>query len=558
MMIDARTLANETSLQADVCIIGAGPAGISLAREFIGQHFRVCLLESGGLEANPEAQELCNGEIVGEPILSPLLTRCRRFGGNANLWCVKIGGGQLGVRYVPLSEIDFEKRDWVPYSGWPFTKSELDPFYERAQAVCQSGPYLYQPEAWQDPNAPQLALDQDHLVTTMFQFGPSQAFTQRYRDELQQADNITVYLNANAVEIEVNDSAKVVNRVRVVCLEGSQFWVSARVIVVAKGGLGNARLLLMSNRQQTKGLGNQHDLVGRFFMDHPLLVGGTFTPSDPDLFNRMALYDLRQVKGISVQGHLALSKSLIEREHLLSISATFFPRPNLRQQQAILAFKDLAEPFIAGEIPSNIPQKLIKILSGLDYVMLASYLAATKHQSMLPGFGRGGWSELPNNQSRFQTFEVCFQTEQMPDPANRVRLSQERDLLGCPKLIVDWHWGDHNRQSVQRAQAIIAEDLARAGLGTFHLKHEGELPSLDGAAGMAHHLGTTRMHVDPTQGVVDEHCRVHGLANLFMAGSSVFPTGGYANPTLTIVALSLRLADHLKQLMAGSTGVELS
>jgi choline dehydrogenase-like flavoprotein len=547
MFVDARSLPVDQVIETEVCIVGSGPAGITLAREFIGQKTKVCVVESGGLDVDPQNQALSEGFTVGDPFLTIRDTRHRQFGGNSNIWSIKMGNGQIGVRYVPLDEIDFEQRDWIPHSGWPFDRSHLDPFYERAQSVCQAGPFAYQPENWEDEQVNRLPLNEKQVVTKMFHFGARNAFSHKYREELKEADNITVYLNANVVEIETNDSVNTATRLRVACLRENKFWISAKIFILATGGLENARILLMSNRQQTAGLGNGHDVVGRFFMDHPIIEGGIFIPSDRNLFNKTALYDLRLVKDTSVLGYLAPSKEIMQREHLVNLCAVFFPRPSRRQWKAVESFKAMAESLVKGQVPEQIWPNLLNVIGGLDYVTLASYLAATKHQSLLHAFGRGGWSELPNNQRRFQSYQVVHMVEQVPNPANRVVLSQERDALGCQKIELHWRWDNENGRRLGRAQEIIAEELARCELGEWQLNRQDGLPKLAVPSGIAHHMGTTRMHVDPKQGVVDPNCRVHGVSNLFIAGSSVFPTAGYANPTLTIVALSIRLAEQIKK-----------
>lgn len=550
MLIDARTLPDEHLISTEICVIGTGPAGITVAREFAKSNTQVCVLESGGLDVNPQAQALSEGETFGDPFLSPQLTRHRQFGGNSNIWAIKIGNKQMGVRYAPLDEIDFEHRDWVPHSGWCFSKAHLDPFYERAQQICQSGPYWYDADSWESEEAKRLPLEGDRIVTSMFQFGARDVFCQQYRDELIQTETITVYVNATVVDIETDPVAKTATRVRAASVPNRYVWVEAKVFILAQGGMENARLLLLSNQQQSVGLGNQHDWVGRGFMDHPLVNGGMFVPADPEWFNRMALYDLRQVNGSPVLAKLAVSQEVMRREELLNTAVILFPRPRLRQMEAIATFKNLVTSILAGEVPADTLKRLAKIMVGVDYVFLAGFLAVMKHQSMLHGFGRGGWSELPNNQRRFQSFQMFFQTEQAPDPENRIQLSRDRDPFGRQKLELHWRWREIDSRSVVRTQDIFAEEICRSGLGEFQIDRDPDgQPNVCRPSGLAHHIGTTRMHHNPRQGVVDENCRVHGLSNLFIAGSSVFPTGGYANPTLTIVALSLRLADHLKQVL---------
>lgn len=559
MLIDARTLPAGETIDTDVCIVGTGPAGLTLASEFIGQDFRVCLLESGGLEPDAETQSLCVGETVGDTYSELDILRRRQCGGTANDWTVQIAPGQLGVRYGQLDQVDFEKREWLPYSGWPFDLSYLEPFYERAQSICQAGPFAYDAEAWEDAQTPQLPFMGNRVKSTMFLFGPSAAFTQDLRDQARQASNITLYLNANAVELETNETAKTVTRVQVACLSGSKFWVSAKIVILATGGLENARLLLLSNQTQKTGLGNQNDLVGRFFMDHPLVRTGEFIPRDRQLFNSTAIYDRRRVNKTIVMGKLALTNEVMRSEQVLNMSAMLFPRYPIYQSEGVRSLKQLIGSLGRGKLPPDASKHFRNVSTGVGDILAAAYrgLVVKPLRPDIPAdLARAGWSEWKNKEQKFGYFEVFSQTEQAPDPDNRVMLSDQRDRLGCPKVKLSWRWRDIDIHNVKRAQTILAEEIARAGLGQLQIDRNGDRPFLFTPT-THHHMGTTRMHPDPKQGVVDEHCQVHDVSNLFIAGSSVFPTGGYANPTLTIVALAVRLADQVKKTMALS-GVTVS
>ena len=552
MLVNAYHLPNETVIKTDICIIGAGPAGIVLARELRGQDTSICLLESGGLKADPRIQDLSNASSTGDPFISLQSTRYRQFGGNANVWSIKLKKllnkeWEFGVRYIPLSDTDFEARDWVPNSGWPFSKADLDPYYAKAQTVAHSGPFDYDPDAWCKDGVQPLPLENTPFETAMFQFGPRSIYYTDYLEELKRSPNVTVYYNATATELET-DSGHQIRQVSCTNLSGKQFQIQANVFVLALGGIENARLMLLSQQHSSAGIGNEHDVVGRYFADHPLVGLGFFYPNDVNIFNHTALYDFRHVNGHPVLGHLALNRQVMEQEGLPNAGITLFPRPNVRQQKAIMAFKSLAEEFVATKrLPSNLLSKLTQSVMGLEYVAFASYLAATEGQSLCHGFGRGGWSEYPHNNRRFKCYDLLIQTEQVPDPNNRVTLSRDRDALGCYRAQLHWEWGAANRTKVKRIQELLIKTFQETGLGRLEPKRKDGEPFLGGPAGMAHHIGTTRMHHDPRQGVVDANQRVHSVSNLYITGSSVFPTGGYANPTLTILALSLRLADHLKQ-----------
>lgn len=556
MITDSREIPENHVVKADICIVGAGPAGVTLAREFIGTAHHVCLLESGGISQDPAVQDLSDGNSIGEEFLPLKDIRNRQFGGNSNIWSIKLGRKEdrqweIGVRYVPLDDIDFEKRDWVPHSGWPIRREELIPYYERAQQVAHSGPFDYSTEAWSNPQAKPFDFANTAFTSKVFQFGARTVFHQNYLEELRAAPNVDIYLYATAAELDVPPENKAVQRVRVSNLTGKSYWVEAKTFILATGGIENARLMLASNRHQACGVGNENDLVGRFFMDHPLLDIGRLFPGKNGTFAQTAFYDLRQVKGSPVMGHITLTKEAMVEQQLLNNAVVLFPRPSERQTQAVLALKDLIENgYLRHPDPQHWPaiaQKLLKIAGGLDYVARAISDARKYDQSLMHGFGRGGWSENPQIYDRFKTYEVLLVSEQVPDASNRVQLSRDRDALGMPRVELNWRWGSFNIDSAKRTQDLFAAVAETSGIGRYVSNFgDGELKN-PGPAGMAHHLGTTRMSSAPTQGIVNQNCQVHSVPNLYIASSSVFPTGGYANPTLTILALTLRLADHLKK-----------
>lgn len=564
MAIDARRIPTGETIETEVCIIGAGPAGIALARELAGQDFRVCLLETGGFEPDADIQSLAAdaGDPTGDPYSGAIYMRTRQYGGTANQWQIDMGDQRYGVRYVPLDAIDFEKRDWLPHSGWCFDKAHLDPFYQRAQAVCQAGPYDYRPEAWEDEQAQQLPFQGDRVRTQMYQFGPRDAFLQDYRQQLEQSHNVTLYVYATVTELETDELSNTVTRARIATLQGNQFWIAAKHFVLAVGGLEAARLLLLSDRVQKTGLGNQNDLVGRFLMDHPVVRAGILSPSNQQVFSKMALYDARHVNGTMVLAKPTLTDDLMRREQLLNINAAMFPLPSFRQlnllrmlfpqgkryrSTAVASAQALLASARRKEIPKDLVGHLANLLMGIDDLIYFEW----RKKSRIPGgygFDNGGWSTLPDREQRFGCFEVIHVTEQAPDPDNRVTLGSEVDQLGCRKVQLHWRWNEIDRRSAKRAIQIFTEELAQAGVGRLRVELDRGMPQMF-LPSIHHHMGTTRMHDNPKQGVVDANCQVHGVSNLFIASSSVFPTGGYANPTLTIVAIAIRVADHLKTLV---------
>lgn len=568
MLIDTRRLPSGEVLETEVCIVGAGPAGIAIARELNGHDFRVHLLETGGFEADPEIQALAKDASlpIGDAAYpSAATTRERIFGGTSTVWPIDIGNGRKGVRYVPLDPIDFEKRDWIPYSGWPITKQDLDPYYEQAHKVCRSGPYNYEAAYWEDETAKQIPFTNNRLRTQIFQFGPRDVFTQEYRQELEQSKNVSLCTYATVLELETDDLAQTVTQVRLGSLEGSQFWVKAKFVILAVGGLEAPRLLLLSDRVQKTGLGNSHDLVGRFFMDHQGVRSGLLIPPDRKIINSLSLYDTRFVNGAMVTAKAVLTEETMRREKLLNICAAFYPRPSREQfnllrtflpkgprypSPAIESARALKQAIKNRELPDQVFPHLINLVTGLDDLLYAQWRKGYNlRKDRTYHFDKGGWSRLKNPSTEFACFEVVHFTEQVPDPNNRVTLSGERDRLGSRKLQIYWHLNDIDLLSIRKAQAIFAEEFARVGLGQLKLELDRGAPQFF-TPSIHHSMGTTRMHDNPKEGVVDAQCKVHGVSNLYIASSSVFTTGGFANPTLTIMAIALRVADHIKVRMA--------
>lgn len=534
MFIDARTLPEDTLVQCDICIIGAGAAGITLAREFIDQPLQVCLLESGGLDFDEVTQALYQGKNVGTPYYSLNESRARYLGGSTNFW----GGWSR-----PLDEIDFADRPWMPYSGWAFSKAQLDPYYDRAQNACGLGPYQYDFAHWEEALKHRqilpLSAPGDSLVTQVWQTIPPAylRFGAAYRTQIEQARNITTYLHANVLEIETNDTAQAVTKLRVASSEG-KFAVAAKVFILAVGGIENPRLLLNSNKVQNTGLGNQHDLVGRFFMEHPILNSGkVLFPPSTNVYSRKDI----PVDGALLSTGLGLSSRVQEREQLLNFTIRFNPflheglealkRLSMRLQQT--KTPDALQTILKDhrKIPqTSVMEDVGKVIVNLDRVVAKAY---TKLVSKKSGAKKDA-----------NLCSTRLISEQAPNPDSRITLTPERDRLGLNQVKLDWRLSEIDKYTIEKSQQIIASELNCSGQ-TQHELTDNNI-AWQSLRGSYHHMGTTRMSTNPRLGVVDEHCQVHGIHNLYIAGSSVFPTSGLSNPTLTIIALSIRLGDRLK------------
>lgn len=542
MFIDARTLADGTVIDADVCIVGAGAAGIALARELSGHRAKVALLESGGLEFDVDTQGLAAGENAGFPYYDLDAIRLRYFGGTTNHWA---GACR------PLDELDFAPRPWVPGSGWPFPKAELDPYYERAHEVCRLAPYDYDPSAWETPDNPTLSLPGAPLKTALHQSNPIR-FGELYREEIRRAPNIRTYLHASVVELEAAPSGGSIGRVRAATLRGNRLHVRARAYILATGAIENARLLLASNGARPSGPGNENGLVGRYFMEHLSVPVALLLPSRPDLplgfYRGGGRYRTGGAPDVIGNGFLVPRDEVLQEEGILNCRAFLGPVSLSRGEEfryvspGVISTEAIVRSLKAGRRPDDLLPHLARLIADMDDVAVFAY-------------------RYLRQADEEQGYYITLHIEQAPDPESRVELASEQDRFGMPRARLVWRFGDLERHTLHRMVRLLAGALGAAGHGRIRAVPgdleidrgpfgRGADPGPDwppGVRGAWHQMGTTRMHPDPGRGVVDADCRVHGLSNLFMAGSSVFPACGYTNPTLTIVALALRLADHLKQ-----------
>ena len=532
-------------VEVDLCIIGAGPAGISIARTFIGTSTSVCVVESGGLDAEQVNQELYEGTSIGAVAFDPTISRMRIFGGTGKQW----GGG-----CIPLSTLDLGQRDWVPHSGWPLSYAELEPYYARARTFCRIDSHDFADGSFLTrPARPPVPFDSRKLVNQIFVSNPVR-FGETYAPELKRAENIKVLLHANLLELQPSPCGSFVRQARIRSLGGHDGVVRARHYVLACGGIENARLLLLSNSVAPNGLGNDRDLVGRFFMDHPTGKLGTLQANAPHRLTRP--YD--RSRG-NVFPEICLSDEAVGAHRVLSgrIRPVAVEGPVPKGIQAMRGLRAALRPPVQDE--SSAMQE--RLWAAMKYTPNnGTTVAPSKGVGRLAlqlGLGVGdiamamGQKLTGKPTVKSDHVDLMGYFEQAPNPDSRITLGNKLDALGQRKICVDWRLTSLDWHTYRTAAMIFGTELARVCAGQFQLEPwlnegDGAMPQISGTA---HHLGTTRMSDDPHKGVVDRQCRVHGVDNLYVAGSSVFPTGGWAFPTFSIVALSLRLADHLQARM---------
>ncbi len=548
MIINLDELPDNELLQADICIVGAGAAGITLALELINSGLDVLVLESGGLSEELQSQDLYAGEVVDERLHSPPDTyRQRRFGGTTTIW---------GGRCMPFDAIDFEARDYVAHSGWPIGLEALASYYPRANQLCEAGDFVYDADVAfrtsSPPSRPMIAnFNSPHFTTnTLERFSCPTDFGARYGQRLRNAANVRVVLHANVVRMTRNDAGSVLDELGVASLQGRSARVRARRVVLATGGLETARLMLIND------IGNDHDVLGRYYMCHLAGTVGAlrFNRSLADIWHG---YDISD-EGIYCRRRLALRPD-VQRDQRVGnfVARLHHPRITLPEHRsAVLSALFLAKPLI--------PYEYAKRLHGDEKTSISDWLAHLRNVCLRPldvaGFA---WHMLRDRRladrkfpsiivkPRAPVFSLDFHAEQEPNPLSRVSLSDTRDALGLPRIKIDWRYTSGDVNTVTRGIELLANDLRVSNVGTFEYDPaalEFEMTRYGAYGG--HHIGTVRMGDHPATSVVNADCRVHRVSNLFVASAAVFPTSSQANPTLTVVAIALRLAAHLRKELA--------
>jgi choline dehydrogenase-like flavoprotein len=517
--------------KADICIIGGGAVGITLALELADSGLEIVVLESGGTAPGS------GGRPAYKVLPSPTAelgnddTKPSYFGGNTNYW---FGNCR------PFDEEDFEQRDWVPHSGWPIDREELKRYYERAQTICGLGEFAtYDLET----SAPQLRsgpvdVSAAILETRLVQTTPVFNFGDLYGERLASVRNVRILTGTHATQMRTNPAGDRVDEVETIDADGRRSTIRAERFILASGGVENARLLLASNGTSPTGVGNEHDLVGRFFMEHFFFefgpdqsrvrdskyhnslrfYSGGVGDRDSQLQTRQSVVDAR------VWGQIVLSDDLMRKERSPALALWF--RPSTRIPTGLHRLRGLLSGLSARKLP-NLSISDLRVLTS-DPVDTVRFLLWKLTRRVMPS----------------TALELVVQIEQAPDPENRITLSKRTDRFGEPLADLSLKVDDAQRQAHARSLKLAANEL---GLKGDELAQELERKYNAGEFDFFwHHMGTTRMSDDPTKGVVDRDCRVHGVSNLFVGGSSVFPTGGTAAPTLTAVALAIRLADHIQ------------
>ncbi len=495
--------------QFDVCIIGGGIAGITLAM-YLNKSLNILLLEAGGEDYSEESQEVYKGKNIGHEYFDLNVGRARFLGGTSNWW----GGWS-----APLSSFDFKKRDYVKHSGWPIDKTDLDPYEKEARSIVElpDKPRSINYKGWTDV----LENSDEYLKGFKFQWSvPPINFRDKYKSELENRSNITCAVNANLTDITLLDNLSSIKNIEIKNYRNKVFGANAKTYILATGGIENARLLLNFNKQCKNGIGNDNDLVGRFFSDHLHFITGEFIVEDhvEEIFS---------------------SKKEKQSDRYEDYNNFLVPSEKFQKNDEILNFGLRIEPL--GSIYQKPFQSKLK-----DIICT--------------------WKWLENITEEFRDQKtdctgdghIRTVSEQAPNPKSRITLGQEDDKLGLRRPILNWQLQKIDKTTQRKASIRFAKMFAKQNLGRVKIQEWvfdedawfpgfdlPEYPERPQELGGNHHMCTTRMSASPSEGVVDKNQKVFGVDNLYVAGSSVFTTVGHVNSTFPIIQMTLRLADHI-------------
>ncbi len=529
MHIDLNEYTGPARLNAEVCVVGGGAAGITAARHLLHLGHRVTLLESGGVDYEPATSLLNAGENIGESYYNLENARLRFFGGTTAIW---------GGRIAQMDPIDLETRPWVPHSGWPISWEELAAYYPQARRVFGIPEANPTPEVLTRGGISLPQFDPARIEIGMWDFDRRfNRFQFKSCRDLTAHTNCTVLTHATVTELQLYPGGHFVESLTIRSLSGRELTMTADAIVLAGGGLETPRLLLASRSVAPRGIGNDYDQVGRYFMEHPHARGGKVISSHAWALLK-AFSKPHRINGREVAALVKPSAELQRQQQLLNTSLTITARqaPGTSQTWGMLAY-------------SRIKHNVAPTSSGRALWMGTKKAANWVQQHSDP---LRPWLL---HKLGLRDVALLVRAEQAPNPSSRVLLTSQLDALGMPRLALDWRLSQQDMHSVAGLVGTLGDELRRLGLGRVEpadwLRRGGgwKTDPLISAhpIGGYHHMGTTRMTTNPRTGVTDGFGRVLGTENLYVVGSSLFPTSGWANPTLTVVALALRTSDRVSQ-----------
>lgn len=539
--IDARELPENAHLTGTVVIVGTGPAGTTVARELAPTGVDILMVEGGSLGRSPEHDDTLKADQRSQSVEPLEKARTKRLGGASTQW---------GGRTYPFDALDFEDRTegGLNFKGWPISREDLNPFYQRA-TVAAGVKNMQYTAAQAIEGAPQHLMGESDLVNTqgIWRWGRPVNFGDVVTDELADRGNVRVLHNANVTHVVQDPETGRITELKIQSKPGKFLTVSGDEVVLAMGGLETARLLLNSN------VGNENDQVGRYYTIHPIGEVGKLTMSDPKAEGNAVTYT-KSHDGVWVRRNLQLHEDVRRREGLLNMGfAIWYDEPRN---------PDHGDPLLSS---FALVRKMLTMTGGFKGTGMHRRYAELENPKAhvlnvlkgLPSVGAFGvhWLRdrildprtLPSftRYSKKGVYRIRFDAEQAPRVEQRVVLSDvEKDAYGVPRLDVQHFIPEEDRRNYHRSLELLAEGINATGFATYEPPTLEEMltrPMVDAT----HQMGLVRMGSAPEESVVDENLKVWSSPNLYLSTTGAFTTGGMAGPTLTVIAISIRLADHL-------------
>ena len=457
MIEDLRDLPRATTISADVCVVGAGAAGITIARELAKNSIHVCLVEGGGTQFEYlESQALYQGTNTGVPVAFEA-GRLRYFGGTTNHW---------GGRCAALEALDFQRRDWVNHSGWPIDLTELEPYYRRAQKVSGfSSPWLSYADTLAQLKIALPAVNEQWLKPFIWHFArvarpdPVMRWAGVYGQELRESTYVRALLHANFVAFDTEKDRRRVKQLTVSTLNGATATIAAKSFVLCCGGIENARLLLLSAEHHGGGFGNDRDLVGRYLMQHSRGPAGLIVSAERLSKVQEQFNVLRAPNDLQVEIGLTLAPEMQTSEHLLNCSGVLEYQGD--PESGVAVAQDIWQSLLAGHWAPDMGEKVGLIAR--DFPAVAEKLAhrlTSGHSLSLDGA-----AGVPSRSAI-----LLLDLEQAPDPESRLSLGPDKDALGLRRVQANWRIGELERRTAARFATLVAAEFARLGIGRCRLE----------------------------------------------------------------------------------------
>jgi choline dehydrogenase-like flavoprotein len=502
----------EFAKRGQVAVVGSGPAGLTLAKKLSEKGLGVILISSGTFLYDRKQQDLYSGKIVDDIPLVPLsASRLRMFGGTSNHWT-----GHCG----PFDDIDFQSRDFIPDSGWPIDPAEFKKYYKDAQELLELGAYKYFHTPTEGPEIfPELGdFQSNYLIQNPFRFGPE------WRDFFEKSESCYVLENANLTSVTMSDDGRSISTLGVRSIGGQTAKIDCDYVVLACGGIENARILLNSP------VSARLPCLGHYYAFHPRVVGAQLHLAKPLTKNNV--FQWHQVDGATKKQFIKYTSDFQITKEQPNYAMNLLNRYSKRSPEFLAALR-LRNRVLGDSFEGDVSDDLLSVVGNLGG-LISEY---TNHKSL----------------GAIDTLDLMTYVDPTPTFGNKITLNKDKDEMGVNRCTALWRPSDDDIKYTYEFNIKFAEMVGSSGLGRVKinplLTDRATFTKLvQDSSGGGHQMGTTRISNSLASGVVDKNLKVHDVKNLFCAGSSVFPTYSWVNPTMTIVALSVRLADHISTL----------